>query len=152
MITVFRVEKKKYKDVWPPPGALHVEGRWNKRGFWIVYCSASISLAKLETLANSKSLPKNRVLVEITIDSKAPIKEVSSEELPKNWMDTPYPKELQESTEKALKHGKNIGLKVPSRQSPREHNYLLYPPHPEFARYAIVTGIYDLEFNERLKG
>lgn len=152
MITVFRVEKREYKDVWPPLGALYVEGRWHKRGFWIVYCSASISLAKLETLANSKSLPKNRVLLEITIDSKAPIKEVSAEELPGNWMDTPYPKELQEITAKALIDRKHVCLKVPSRQSPREHNYLLYPPHPEFSSYVKVTDVSDLEFDERLKG
>ncbi|MEK6482506.1 RES family NAD+ phosphorylase [Catalinimonas sp. 4WD22] len=143
MITIFRVEKK-YKDVWPPMDALYVERRWTKRGFWIIYCSASVSLAKLETLANSKSFPKNRVLLEISIDSKAPIQEISSDDLPKNWMDTPYPKELQEIAEKALIHGKYVGLKVPSRQSPREYNYLLYPQHPKFSSYVKVLDVVDL--------
>lgn len=124
---VYRIEKKSRATVWPSQGALFSEGRWHKQGFWIVYCSETVSLAKLEILANSKSLPKERVLLEISIDQKASIKEVTLESLPDDWMAVPYPRALHTLTENLLKTGQYIALKVPSRQSPREYNYLLYP-------------------------
>lgn len=90
-MTVYRIEKRRWAEVWPSQGSLFSEGRWHKQGFLLVYCSATISLAKLEILANSKSLPKASVLLEINVDEQAPMKEVTLEDLPANWMDVPYP-------------------------------------------------------------
>lgn len=151
MTTVYRIEKKRRADVWPSQGALFSEGRWKRQGFWIIYCSSTVSLAKLEILANSKSLPKARVLLEIGIEEQAPIKEVTLESLPPKWMDVPYPPALHALTEKLLKSGEYVGLKVPSRQSPREYNYLLYPLHPQFSQFVKLESITGLEFDERLK-
>ena len=151
MTTVYRIEKKRRATVWPSQGSLFSEGRWNRQGFWLVYCSATVSLAKLEILANSKSLPKERVLLEISIEKQAPIKEVTLESLPANWMAVPYPPELHILTEELLKSGEYVGLKVPSRQSPREHNYLLYPLHPQFSQFVKLENHAELEFDQRLK-
>lgn len=151
MIRVYRIEKKSRAEVWPSQGALFSEGRWNRQGFWVVYCSSTISLAKLEILANSKSLPKERALLEINIDEQAPIKEVILESLPESWMDVPYPAELHALTEELLRPGKYVGLKVPSRQSPREYNFLLYPLHSQFSQFVKLEGIMELEFDQRLK-
>ena len=148
---VYRIEKKRRAEVWPSQGSLFSEGRWNRQGFWIIYCSATVSLAKLEMLANSKSLPRERALLEISIEEKAPIKEVTLESLPANWMDIPYPPELHALTEKLLIPGEYVGLKVPSRQSPREYNYLLYPLSPQFSQFVKLANIAALEFDQRLK-
>lgn len=148
---VYRIEKKRRAAVWPSQGALFSEGRWNRQGFWIVYCSETISLAKLEILANSKSLPKERVLLEISIAPQAPIKEVALESLPDDWMAVPYPAALHTLTEELLKTNQYVALKVPSRQSPREYNYLLYPLHPQFAQFVTLEATTELEFDWRLK-
>jgi RES domain-containing protein len=140
MTIVYRIEKKRRAEMWPSQGSLFSEGRWNRQGFWIIYCSATISLAKLEMLTNSKSLPKERVLLEISIEEQAPIKEITLESLPAHWIDIPYPPELHVLTEKLLNAGEYVGLKVPSRQSPREYNYLLYPLHPQFSQFVKLES------------
>lgn len=151
MITVYRIEKKARADSWPPQGALFSEGRWNRRGFWVIYASESVSLAKLETLANAKSLPAGRVLFEIEIAAEAAVREVKFSELPQNWMEIPYPTSLHQLTEELLALGKFVALKVPSRQSPGEFNYLIYPLHPEFSKFVTIKGITAIDFDQRLK-
>jgi RES domain-containing protein len=148
---VYRIERRKYAEQWPPVGALYGQGRWNARGFWIVYCSTSVALAKLETLANSAQLPIDRVLLEITIAAEAPIYHVTAEELPQDWMRVPYSTHLHEFTERLLKDNQYIGLQVPSRQSPTEYNVLLYPPHPNFQALVQVKKRSDVDFDRRLK-
>ena len=118
---------------------------------WIIYCSSTISLAKLEILANSKTLPKGRVIVEISIHEKAPLKKIKGSSLPDNWQQVPYPKKLHQLVENQLKDNKYIALVVPSRQSPGESNYLLNPLHPDFHKYVKVKQIIPLEFDSRLK-
>ncbi len=151
MTTVYRIEKKNRAELWPSQGALFSEGRWNRRGFWVVYTSESVSLAKLETLANAKSLPDGRVLLEIEIAEGAPVREIKLTEIPKNWMEIPYPATLHQLTETLLSSGKFVALKVPSRQSPGEFNYLLYPLHPEFSRFISLKRTSAIDFDRRLK-
>jgi len=151
MKRLYRIERQSYAKLWPSQGALYGEGRWNRKGFWVIYCSDSVALAKLETLANSKSLPSSRILLEIEVDDKAPIKRISLADLPENWIQVPYPKELHALTESWLQNQQYVGLQVPSRQSPQEYNYLLYPLHPEFPQWIRVLGRTLIEFDQRLK-
>jgi len=151
MITVYRIEKESRSNDWPPKGTLFSEGRWNAKGMWIIYCSSTISLSKLETLANSRTLPTGRVIIEISIHGKAPIKQINRSFLPDNWLQVPYPKQLHQFIEGQLMKNKYVALVVPSRQSPRESNYLLNPLHPDFHKYVKVKQIILLEFDPRLK-
>lgn len=147
----YRIEKATRAKDWPAQGALFAEGRWNSRGFWIVYCSASVSLAKLEILANSRTLPQGRVLMTIDITDQAPVYRVSSEQLPDNWMDIPYPRALSQLSKSLLRDNRYVALRVPSRQSPTEENFLLYPPHPRFAEWVTVSSVLPIDFDTRLK-
>ena len=55
-------------------GAERTGGRWNRRGTAMLYCSANIALACLETLVHLSGfdpLPFNRYLVKITIPASA---------------------------------------------------------------------------------
>ena len=96
MMFVYRIEKEKYAKDWPSRGSLFSHGRWHRKGFWIIYCSSSIALAKLETLANSIVLPKKRVVLKIGIDESAPIKTISTDSLPEDWMVLPYNTKLSD--------------------------------------------------------
>ena len=148
---VYRIEKASRTADWPSQGALFAEGRWNAKGFWIIYCSASVSLAKLEILANARTLPKERVLVEILISDQAPIHRILPDQLPGNWMDVPYPRELHELSKKFLRDQPYAALSVPSRQSPTEQNILLYPPHPKFNEWVTLENVSAIDFDPRLK-
>jgi len=151
MTTVYRIEKRQYVNDWPSRGALFTKGRWNHKGFWIIYTSASISLAKLEILANSVFLPRKRMLQKIRIADKAPIKSIQIHELPVNWKTIPYPVILAEMAEERLSSGKYVGLKVPSCQSEEEYNFLLYPFFPKFNELVHLHDSVEIGFDQRLK-
>jgi len=146
---LYHLDKWKYKDVWPPEGTLHAEGRWNKAGQWLVYTSPNIALAKLEILANENHLPLKRVCITIEVPDNAGIYEVRNHQLPLNWMDKPYPNELVNHTENFLKLSKMI-MKIPSAQSYREYNYLINVRHPDFHTKVKLLDISEEPFDSRL--
>lgn len=147
---LYHLEKWKYKDVWPPEGTLHADGRWNIPGQWIVYTSPTISLAKLEILANERNLPIKRVCVTIEISDTVDIYIINTKKLPRDWMNKPYPSGLNALTSEFLKKGKLI-MQVPSAQSYTEYNYLLNVRHPEFYRLVKVIDVREEPFDKRLK-
>lgn len=148
---IYRIEKEKYKDFWPSRGALYSEGRWNKPGQWIVYCSESIALCKLEVLANSGNLPISRVIVSIEIADDAPIYDLVEDLMPPFWWGIPYLDLLSDITGEFLKDNSYVAMKVPSAQSRREYNYLLNPSHAEFSKFVKVLSTTSENFDTRLK-
>lgn len=149
---VYKIEKEKYKNVFPPRGSLYSEGRWNRKDMWVVYTSESIALAKLEMLANSGStLPTNRIVRSIEIKENAPIVEISTKDLPSNWAATPYPKNLASIIRKIIDSKSYVAAFVPSSQSQRERNFLLFPDFPEFDKYAKELDSEYEDFDPRLK-
>ena len=85
--------------------------------------------------------------MEISIHGKAPLKKLKGSFLPDSWQQV----QLHQLVEDQLKDNKYVALVVPSRQSPRESNYLLNPLHPNFKKYVKVKHIISLEFDPRLK-
>ena len=115
---VYKIEKKKYESIFPPRGSLYCDGRWSRKDMWVVYSSESIALAKLEILANTGStLPKNRIVKIMEIEDNAPLVEITPEDLPSNWAETPYPKSLASIIRKIIGSGTYLGAIVPSSQS-----------------------------------
>ncbi|MEQ8238546.1 MAG: RES domain-containing protein, partial [Cyclobacteriaceae bacterium] len=86
---LYHLEKSKFKDIWPPQGTLFSDGRWNKAGQWIIYCSPNISLAKLEILANENRMVNERVCMTIDVQEIIDIYEINIKDLPQNWMAKP---------------------------------------------------------------
>jgi len=148
---IYRLEKSRYKDHWPSRGALYSEGRWNKPGQWIVYCSESIALCKLEILANSGNLPIERVVMTVEINDDTLIYQLPEEYLPTFWWSIPYPEVLANITGEFLKDNGYLAMRVPSAQSRREYNYLLNPSHPDFHTLVKLLYIEDENFDPRLK-
>lgn len=147
---LYHLEKFKYKDVWPPEGTLHAAGRWNKPGQWVIYCSPTISLAKLEILANENNLPIRRVCMTIELPDTAGIYEVAPDSLPENWLHKPYPAVLTKFTEEFLDSDQLV-MQVPSAQSYREQNYLINVRHRQFHKVVKLLDVRDEPFDHRLK-
>ncbi|CAD5293157.1 MULTISPECIES: RES family NAD+ phosphorylase [unclassified Imperialibacter] len=149
---VFRIEKKKYQPTYPPHGSRFANGRWSTKDMWVVYTSENIALAKLETLANSGSrIPQNRFVLTLEIDDDTPLAEITVNDLPQNWHDYPSPKQLAEIVKDIMNSQLYVGAIVPSVQSPREKNILLFPEHPEFGRCVSRLDETDEYFDPRLK-
>ncbi|GJM29942.1 MAG: hypothetical protein DHS20C17_25770 [Cyclobacteriaceae bacterium] len=149
---VYRIEKEKYKDTFPPRGSLFAEGRWNRKGMWVVYTSETVSLAKLEALANSGSkLPANRYLTTIEIKEKAPIIQINPKNLPADWNQVPFRKSLAQYIQPVIDSQSYLAVMVPSIHSPNEYNFLLLPDHPQFGKHVQLVGSKPVGFDRRLK-
>lgn len=148
---VFRIEKNNYLKSFPPEGSKYGDGRWHNRGMWVVYSSESIALAKLEAIANGIKIPVERSLVEIEISDSAPLIEITIDDIPKNWKGFPYPPELAQIIKQLIKSQEFVAALVPSAQSPREQNILLFPDHPDFKKYVKRREISEEYFDHRLK-
>ena len=147
---LYHLDKRKYRDVWPPEGTLHASGRWNKSGQWIIYTSPTIALAKLEILANENNLPLKRVCMTIEVKEDAKIFKVTKEELPDNWIDKPYPLYLVDYTIGFLE-SKCLLMSVPSAQSHRENNFLINVRHPDFSKKVKLLDVIEEPFDPRLR-
>jgi len=107
---VYRIEKKKYSTKFPSKGSLFTEGRWNRRGMRVVHTSESIALAKLEALANSGSrIPSNCCLCTIEINDQAPVVAITTKDLPSNWQQVPYGKNLTNYIQQIISGNGTIG-------------------------------------------
>lgn len=149
---VYRIEKQKYCTVKIPRGSLFEEGRWSTPYMWVVYTSQSVSLAKLETLANCGArLPKNRVTRAFEILDDAPIARLSVDQLPLNWNNVPYPAELSYFVRLKMQEAKYVALMVPSALSFTEYNVLIFPEHPEYEKYVQEVFQIPTHFDPRLK-
>jgi RES domain-containing protein len=151
-VHLYRIEKQAYINTFPPRGSLFAEGRWNRRGMWVVYTSETVALAKLEALANSGSkLPDNRYLTTIDLNDQSPVVDIPMESLPSNWNKVPYPKDLAYVIKQVIDEKQYIAALAPSIHSPMERNVLLFPDNPEFGQYVKLVGTDPVSFDQRLK-
>ncbi|MEM8970279.1 MAG: RES family NAD+ phosphorylase [Bacteroidota bacterium] len=132
-------------------GGLYVAGRWHQKGTRILYTSSSISLAKLEVLANSVGkVPQSMALMTLEFPDDAPTQNVVEKQLPQGWHHYPYLSLLGQTTGQWLSDGVDWIMRVPSAQSPTEYNYLFNPLHPWHDKLNIVE-VKDAYFDPRLK-
>ena len=148
---VYRIgSHKRIRDL-QGTGGLYVAGRWHQKGTRILYTSSSISLAKLEVLANSVGkIPQSLALVTLEFPDAAPMQTVAADQLPDNWHHYPYPSQLSQLTENWLKKETAWIMRVPSAQSPTEYNYLFNPQHTMHDKLEVVEVRNEL-FDQRLK-
>ena len=140
-LTVWRISHKKYTNI-----ALIGEGyncgrgRWNSKGTALIYTSATLSLATLETLVYMEIENFSNIFVSISI--KIPdsfyIQQVDESLLPHNWRDTPPTEALASIGDKWFTSQTTVVLKVPSAIIPQEYNYLINPLHPDFEKTSIT--------------
>ncbi|GAA3971631.1 RES family NAD+ phosphorylase [Hymenobacter antarcticus] len=131
-------------------GGLYSDGRWHRQGTLILYTAEHLSLAKLEVLANSPTLPVNYAVLTLEVPADASVKVVDVGQLPTNWFGLPYPPELAAITEEWIAEGNFWLMRVPSAHSPAEYNYLFNPLHPDHSQLRVVS-IEPHPFDTRLK-
>jgi RES domain-containing protein len=140
VIQAWRLFKSKFADTdLLGEGARLYGGRLNSKGVAVVYTSASLSLAALETLAHLESvtLLAKYQMRRLTFDEKL-VTEIIAKDLPVNWQESPPAIQVQQVGNDWVASGRSAVLRVPSALLPQEANYLLNPLHADFAK--IVFG------------
>ena len=138
MPSAWRLTKSRYlATAWDGEGARTSGGRWNSVGIAVVYTSATLSLALVETLIHVTSgiLP---AYTAVPIEFDDALKEVAdAADLPRNWKDQPAPPATRAIGDTWVESSKSALLRVPSVVVPIEFNYVVNPRHPDFGRIRI---------------
>ena len=146
----WRLTKTKHlATAWDGEGAKRDGGRWNSVGTAVLYTSATLSLALVETLVHVTSgvLP---AYTAVPIDFEASlVTAVGTKDLPPNWKDNPVPASTQALGDAWVMAGTSLALRVPSVVVPVEFNYVLNPRHPDFSRVRIAAPM-PFPFDPRL--
>jgi RES domain-containing protein len=132
-------------------GAKLTGGRWNSPGVALLYCSANISLAALETLSHAKSgtLPYNHFLARIDIPDDIWEKRRQLDPFPGGWDAVPSGLTSRKVGDEWGALGSSALLIVPSAIIPDESNILINPSHADAANIKSTTlkrWIYDPRF------
>jgi RES domain-containing protein len=146
----WRLTKTKHlATAWDGEGARRAGGRWNRVGVRVVYASATLSLALVETLVHlsSRILPAYSA-IPCEIDESL-VDTVEEADLPPVWKDYPPPPEVQSIGDRWVVEARSAALRVPSVIVPSEFNYVLNPAHPDFARIRIGKAL-PFPFDARL--
>lgn len=139
-VTVWRISKRKYANTaFNGEGSRRVGGRWNSPGKSVVYTSATLSLAAIETFVHMEIEDAGNMLVFIqaTIPKDIKISSIDSTRLPDNWNTIPAPSALAGLGDEWFDLGETAVLKIPSAVITCENNYLLNPLHKDFSRIQI---------------
>lgn len=140
MLTVWRITTARFvTSAFTGEGARLYGGRWNPKGYPIVYTAESRSLALLEMLVQDDPLRANYVLVPAHIPDELPITTIQTQELPEDWRNLSMRDRLQTIGKDWLTSMRSAILSVPSAVLPAERNYLINPIHPDFQKIMFGT-------------
>jgi len=131
-------------------GAHRYGGRWNSKGFAVVYTSGSISLAILEVLVHIQiyDILEEYVYIPVEFDQKLSLA-LNPDELPDNWNQDPSPQTIKQIGDNWVESRQSVILAIPSAIVPTEKNYLLNPAHPNFNKLNFGSPA-KFEFDLRL--
>ena len=150
MPSAWRLTKARYlATAWDGEGARTSGGRWTSVGTAVVYTSATLSLALVETLVHVPSgvLPAYTA-VPIEFDDSLVVV-VDAADLPPKWKDQPAPPETRAIGDSWVGSSTSALLRVPSVVVPSEFNYVVNPRHPDFGRIRIGAPM-PFPFDPRL--
>lgn len=150
-MTVYRLSKKKYKDILSGYGASLNGQRWNSKGTEVIYTADSRALATSEVAVHIPIgiLPKDYFMVEIEIPSSVKIKLLMDEDLPDYWNAIPSQPNSQKIGDDFVKENEFAVLKVPSAVVKGDFNYILNPKHKDFKQIKIIDTV-SFPFDSRL--
>lgn len=147
---VYRIAKEKWINDLSGIGAKLTGGRWNPKGYPILYCASTSSLAILEKLVNIDFdlLPNDLFIAELEIPDSS-IQKVSKNELPKDWNQYPSPDFLKKIGKEWIEQNNFFVLEVPSAVNPHEVNFLINVKH-NLANQIRVKTTYPIALDDRL--
>lgn len=148
---VFRLSKSEFCRDLTGVGAEKSGGRWNEKGYPVVYASGSRALCLTEVAVHIPLgiIPQDFILTTIEFSSKLLTHEIYEEELPLDWKTFPHPSFPKKMGSFLLKERKHLIIKVPSAVVQGEYNYLINPNHPDISKVKI-TSVEPFFFDERL--
>ena len=124
--------------------------RWNEDGQYVIYTSASRSLACLENLVHRSHCGTDRIFktMIIYVPDELSVLTVTEQDLPEDWKKDYCFACLNIGIDWYIKNEFPI-LKVPSSILPNEWNYILNTAHPDFGKIKLVDTE-DFLFDARL--
>ena len=147
---VYRLYKSTYiTDPLSAEGARRAGGRWNPKGYPILYTSATPELALLEIVAhlNPVFIPDFHLLV---LDTPDTYQKVSLTDLPTDWQNDEHYEILQTHLSNWLTQPDVLTVSVPSAIVSRSRNYLLHTLHPGFRADVKVVENAPFPIDNRL--
>lgn len=148
MLTIFRTVKEKYLSApLSPEGARLFGGRWNPKGYPLLYATSSPALALVESLVHQPRVRYERLptLYLVTLEVPESIRTFPVEELPDYWNEESYER-TQWILRDWLAEPDVLVAAVPSVAVPMSLNYLIHPAHAQFAEVRVVkTGQFPVE-------
>jgi RES domain-containing protein len=142
LLTVYRIVKaRNARSAFGGDGARIAGGRWNRPGEAMVYTSASLALAAIETFIHlgEDGLHIKFVYLKAAIPDELPIQRCRRP--PRNWRAEPPEEQSMRYGSEWLRAGRTAVLEVPSAIVPSEKNYLLNPHQPDFRRIRIANAL-----------
>lgn len=136
---VYRLYKSTYiAQPLSAEGARRAGGRWNPKGYPILYTSSTPELALLEIVAhlNPSFIPSFHLLV---LDIPDQYQAVALADLPVNWQDEQEVESVQSHLLDWLTQPTELTVSVPSAIVSRSRNYLLNTLHPDFSESVRVV-------------
>ena len=118
-------------------GARLYGGRWNPKGFALVYTAESRALALLEMMVQDAPLRARYVLIPAQLPDTLSVTLVELADLSPDWRGLERRAALQRIGRDWLESGRSAVLAVSSAVVPAERNYLLNPAHPDFVRITM---------------
>lgn len=140
MLTVYRTVKATYSNQpLATEGARLFGGRWNPKGFALLYTTSSPALALVESLVHQpqvkyEKLPKLQLFTLLIPDD---VTAYPVETLPTYWDEQSYER-TQWILRDWLTSPTTLAVAMPSVVVPMSYNYLLHPAHPGFKTIEIV--------------
>lgn len=145
---IYRIAKQIHLKDLSGEGARLFGGRWNKRGYNMLYTSEHLSLSVLELLVHIdyQFISKDFGFIEIELPESLVIPKVKSNILKQDWRHNPPLSFLQDYGTDWLLSQKSLALKVPSAVLPCENNILINPKHKQFSEVKIISkSILDID-------
>ncbi|MCY7408881.1 MAG: RES family NAD+ phosphorylase [Chitinophagales bacterium] len=145
---VFRIVHEKWAKELTASGN---EARWNSKGNFVIYTSASRALACLENIVHRSGEGDSRIFKTMVIEIPDYLKcdEIFLKKLMKNWKERKNFIHTQHLGNEWIRANTSAILKVPSSIIPEEHNYILNPAHKDFKKVKL-RGVKKFNFDSRV--
>ncbi|MBN8726341.1 MAG: RES family NAD+ phosphorylase [Xanthomonadales bacterium] len=132
-------------------GSLMVSGRWHLAGTPMLYVSATLSLAALETFVHLQPYQRHarHVALQILIPDDAGMEHWDDADLPAHWNVPGGCPAAQAQGSAWVNEARALVLSVPSAVVPFECNLLLNGAHPAFGGLRVASAE-AFAFDERL--
>ncbi len=145
----YRISKEKYIKDLSGIGAKLYGGRWNPKGYALVYSSENKALAALEVLVHvdRDTFPDDLKIISLNIPDKR-INNYKESKFKTIMTRQDSIIMLKEEGKKWLESKESLALSVPSILIPGEKNILINPNHKSFKEIKILK-VEDFVFDER---